>query len=71
MSEQRFSKIKKDLDDVAQEANFIGLNAHIEASKADGESGRRFSIVSQEMTKLSKKLETTIKELSVLCERQG
>jgi methyl-accepting chemotaxis protein len=59
----------KELEDISQSVNFISLNAHIEASKAQGEAGRRFSIVSEEMTKLSKKLDSSLEELKEIVQK--
>ncbi len=67
---QELDRIEKELGDAVQEVNYIGLNAHIEASKADGEAGRRFSIVSQEMTKVAQKLDNSLKELKKLNEEE-
>jgi methyl-accepting chemotaxis protein len=68
--EQRYSSVLKELEDISQEVNFISLNAHIEASKAPGSSGRRFSIVAQEMNKIHKKLDISLYELKKVCERK-
>lgn len=70
MNNNEYTRIRKELEDVAQEVNFISLNAHIEASKAAGPAGRRFSVVSQEMTKVSKKLDNSLKELDHLCNKE-
>lgn len=65
---QQLRKIQKELSDATQEVNFIGLNAYIEASKAEGEAGRRFSIVSEEMSKVAKKLDNSLQELKDIVE---
>ncbi len=65
----KVNTILKELDDISQSVNFISLNAHIEASKAQGEAGRRFSIVSEEMTKLSKKLDNSLEELKEIVQK--
>ena len=61
--------IFKELEDISQSVNFISLNAHIEASKAQGEAGRRLSIDSEEMTKLSKKLNGSLEELKEIVQK--
>lgn len=63
MSTKNLDSIQKELIDLAQEVKFISINAHIEASKSLGEDGRRFTVVSQEMAKASKKLDNTLKDL--------
>lgn len=65
---KQIAKIQKELSDATQEVNFIGLNAYIEASKAEGEAGRRFSIVSEEMSKVAKKLDNSLQELKDIVE---
>ncbi|MGB5866787.1 MAG: methyl-accepting chemotaxis protein [Arcobacteraceae bacterium] len=65
----QINTIFKELDDISQSVNFISLNAHIEASKAEGESGRRFAIVSEEMTKISRKLDNSLEELKEIVQK--
>jgi methyl-accepting chemotaxis protein len=65
---KELSRIEKELSDITQEVNFIGLNAHIEAAKTEGASGRRFSIVSEEMVKVAKKLDSSLQELKDIIE---
>ncbi len=70
MANGKIKSVQNQLGDISQEISFISLNAHIEASKATGEANRRFSVVSQEMTKVSRKLEDTLKELNRLFEEE-
>ena len=70
MANGKIKSVQNQLGDISQEISFISLNAHIEASKAIGEANRRFSVVSQEMTKVSRKLEDTLKELNRLFEEE-
>jgi methyl-accepting chemotaxis protein len=67
---KKIEEVQKELNDATQEVNFIGLNAHIEASKAEGEAGRRFSVVSEEMTKVAKKLDSSLRELQAIVDEE-
>ena len=51
------------LDDMADQAHILGLNAAIQASTA-GESGKGFAVIAEEMQKLAERSGTSIKHIT-------
>ncbi|AKN32149.1 chemotaxis protein [Clostridium carboxidivorans P7] len=65
------NEILKFIQGVSSQTNLLGLNAAIEASRA-GDSGKGFSVVAQEIRKLSKSSSESVKKInSVLKEITG
>lgn len=53
---ENLDEIYAEIYKINNELRLIGINARIEASKASKEDGRRFSIIAEEMSKSSNKL---------------
>lgn len=57
--------ILKFINDISANTNLLGLNAAIEAARA-GEHGRGFSVVAEEIRKMSTGSATSVKEINVI-----
>lgn len=62
---ERINAISTFIQKIADETNMLGLNAAIEAARA-GESGRGFSVVAQQIRKLSEQSKSTVPEIKRL-----
>lgn len=62
---EKINEISTFIQKIADETNMLGLNAAIEAARA-GESGRGFSVVAQQIRKLSEQSRSTVPEIKKL-----
>ena len=62
---EEINKVSAFIKEIADETNMLGLNAAIEAARA-GEGGRGFSIVAQEIRKLSEDSKGTVSKIKNL-----
>lgn len=67
-SAQNTNEILKFIQNVSSQTNLLGLNASIEAARA-GEMGRGFSVVAQEIRKLSNSSSDSIKRIDVVLKK--
>ncbi|MBV7274600.1 methyl-accepting chemotaxis protein [Clostridium sp. PL3] len=62
---EKINEISTFIQKIANETNMLGLNAAIEAARA-GESGKGFSVVAQQIRKLSEQSRSTVPEIKKL-----
>lgn len=62
---EEVQKITKDISDISENTNLLALNASIEASRA-GESGKGFSVVAEEIRKLSEETSKATNKISMI-----
>lgn len=62
---EKINEISTFIQKIANETNMLGLNAAIEAARA-GESGKGFSVVAQQIRKLSEQSKSTVPEIKKL-----
>lgn len=62
---EEVQKITKDISEISENTNLLALNASIEASRA-GESGKGFSVVAEEIRKLSEETSKATNKISMI-----
>lgn len=62
---QEIDEILKVIDSISKQTNLLSLNASIEAARA-GEAGKGFAIVADEVKKLAKQSEKSVKEIALI-----
>ena len=62
---QQIGSILEIIDELAEQTNILAINATIEAAGA-GDSGRRFSVVADEIRKLADRVASSTKEIRTL-----
>lgn len=65
---EEINEISTFIKKIADETNMLGLNAAIEAARA-GESGRGFSVVAEEIRKLSEKSKSTVPKIKQITDQ--
>lgn len=66
----RMTEILAIIEDIADKVNLLSLNASIEAARA-GDSGRGFSVVAQEISRLADRTAQSTKEIRTLIDSTG
>ena len=69
-SSAKVAQITQVIADIARQTNLLSLNAAIEAAKA-GAAGKGFSVVADEIRKLSERSAVAVKEIRALIEESG
>ena len=64
----QMSKIVKAIKEISERVNLLSLNASVEAARA-GEHGRGFSVVAEEIAKLSESTSASLKEITVVIQK--
>ena len=69
-SSAKVGQITQVIADIARQTNLLSLNAAIEAAKA-GDAGKGFSVVADEIRKLSERSAVAVKEIRTLIDESG